>query len=123
MEPRDAGKAIAVNRNLRIAVQDINVIPRFEVTSYIGMRRRVGGTQVRKRLAREYDAPAKCVVRPITLPNRDQMLRISPLHKDCKIQPRRSATDDVDFHLLLAGRNNRKVAKRKDAKTQSYLEQ
>src|SRR4029453_15285802 len=43
--------------------------------------------------------PAKRVVRTIAFPNRDEVRWVEFLHQDRKVQSRRSAADDVDFHL------------------------
>jgi hypothetical protein len=46
LKPGDAGKAVAVDRNLFLTVNDINVVPGSKRACDLGMRFGVSGTQV-----------------------------------------------------------------------------
>src|SRR5207248_4471326 len=61
----DAGKTVAVNRNLPIAMNDVDVVPGFKVASDLSMRDSVGFAQVCQCAPGKHDAPAKRIVGPI----------------------------------------------------------
>src|SRR5678815_319535 len=79
-------------------MNNVNVVPGFEVARDFRMRLSVGSAKVGKGLPGKDNAPAKRVVRTIAFPNRDEVRRVEFLHQDRKIQSRRSPADDVDFN-------------------------
>jgi hypothetical protein len=95
---RDAGKTVAVDRNLFLTIDDIDVVPRFKIARDFRVRRFVSFTQVRKRLSREHDSPSKRVVRAVSFVNGDVVRGVGPLHEDGEVHARRPAADNVDLH-------------------------
>src|ERR1051325_926513 len=80
-------------------MNDVDVIPRRELLRYLRMRLFICCAKISERLPRKHDSPPKRIVRPIPLIDPDLMRRISLLHQDRKIQPRRPPTNDVDLHV------------------------
>src|SRR6185437_16120160 len=96
--PRDAGKAVAVDRDLFIAFHYIDVIPGFKVTGDFRMRSLIGGAQIRERLAGKDHAPAKGIVRPVAFVDVYVVRRVGVLHHDGEVHAGRTTADDIDFH-------------------------
>src|SRR5690349_5626609 len=65
LEPRDAGEAVAVNRDLRITMNDVDVVPRLELFRNLRVRRLISSAQVGERLAGKHHAPTERIVRSI----------------------------------------------------------
>ena len=98
LKPRNPGEAVPVNRDLRIAMHNIDIVPRLKLLRDFSVRNIIGGAQIGERLPRENNAPPERIIRPIPLINPDLMRGISLLHQNRKIKPRRPATDDVNLH-------------------------
>src|SRR6476659_2031074 len=94
----DAGEAVAVNRDLVSAVNNVDIVPRLKVPRYFGVRFSVGFAQVRKCLTRKNNAPTKGVIRSIAFIDSDLMRSVCLLHKDCQIEAGWTTSDDVDLH-------------------------
>src|SRR2546427_1606828 len=58
----NAGEAVAMNRDFLIAVDDVNIVPGFEVARDFSMRCFVGGAHVPERPAGKHYAPAEGIV-------------------------------------------------------------
>src|SRR5204863_7438529 len=94
----DAGKAVAMNRNLFAAMNYVDIVPGFKVPRDFRVRRVVSRAQIAQSFAGKYHAPAERVVRPVTFVDCDLMRGIGLLHQDGEIHPRRAAANDFDFH-------------------------
>src|SRR6266550_8201824 len=90
----DAGKTVAVNRNLLIAMNDVDVVPGFKVASDLSMRDFVGFTQVCQCASGKHDAPAKRIVGPIAFIDGDLVRGLCSLHQDGEVHAGRPAADD-----------------------------
>ena len=95
---RNAGKAVAMNRNLLAAMNYINVIPGFKAARDFRVRWFIRYAQIAERLAGKHHAPAKRIVRPVAFMDGDVMRGIGLLHQDREVHPGRAAADDFDFH-------------------------
>src|SRR6185369_17580935 len=95
LKPRNPGEAVPVNRDLRIAMHYIDVIPRLKLLRNFTMRDIIRRAQICQRLPRKNNSPPERIIRPIPLIDPDLMRRISLLHQNPKIKPRRPATDDI----------------------------
>jgi hypothetical protein len=51
LQPRDAGEAVTVNRDLRITMNNVDVVPCLELFRNLRVRRLISSAQVGKRLA------------------------------------------------------------------------
>src|SRR6266550_9638943 len=94
----DAGKTVAVNRNLLIAMNDVDVVPGFKVASDLSMRDFVGFTQICQRASGKHNAPAKRIVGPIAFIDGDVVRGLRFLHQDGEVHSGRPAADNVDLH-------------------------
>jgi len=96
-----------VNRDLRVAVNYINIVPRLKLFRYFRMRDLIRGAQIGERLPRKHDSPTKRIIRPIALIDPDLTRGIRSLHQYRKIKPRRPPTDNVDLHTLIATKKHK----------------
>src|SRR5687767_6120287 len=59
LQSRDSRKTIPVNGNLFVATNNVDVVPRLKLARNLGMRLRIRGPKVGKRLAGKHNAPTK----------------------------------------------------------------
>src|SRR5687767_2972140 len=79
---RDAGKTVAVDRNLFVTMDHIDVVPRFKVARDFCVRILVSLAKIRQRLSRENDSPTKRVVWSVPFVDVDVVIGVGPLHED-----------------------------------------
>jgi len=72
----------------------IDVVPGRKVPGEPFVESRVGMLDASKRLVRKDDPESKGVIRGISLPNLDLVLRVEELDKRRKVEPGRPAADD-----------------------------
>ncbi len=80
MQTGNAGKAVAVDRNLLAAMYYINVVPDLEAGGDGAIRFRVGLLQMFQGLPRKHHAPTERVIRAIAFEHGDVMGGAGMLH-------------------------------------------
>jgi hypothetical protein len=82
-------------------VNDIDIVPLLTSLGYGCKRFLVIVLEVRESLIRENYAPAESIIWAVALQDCDLVRSIQLLHQDCKVESRRSASDDGYFHYPL----------------------
>ena len=84
-------------------VMDVDVVPDRKILGESVVEGGVRMLDATERLVGEDDAETECIVRRVSLPDVDLVLRVQELEQRRQIKPRRPATDDRDAESSLRG--------------------
>src|SRR6266576_5782746 len=93
-QARNSREAVAMNGNLLIAMDYIDIVPGFKVLGDGGVGRFISGLQVAEGLPGKHHAPAKRIVRAVAFVDSNVVCGVGALHEDGEVHPGRTATDD-----------------------------
>src|SRR2546430_11474802 len=79
-------------------MDDVNIVPGFEVAGDFRVRYFISFTQIRESSTRKHHAPAERVCRAVAFINGDVVRGVGLLHEDGEVHARRPAANDADFH-------------------------
>src|SRR6266481_410534 len=104
-ETSDPGKAVAVYRDLLIAMNYIDIVPGCKVPRNFAVRDLIGSAQIPKRLSGKHDAPPKRIVGAVAFIDSDFVRGIGVRHEDGEVHAGWAATNDVNFHFTSSTAN------------------
>src|SRR6267142_598565 len=88
-QARNSREAVAMNGNLLIAMDYIDIVPGFKVARNGSVRRLIGLKQIAQRLSGKYHAPTERIVRAVAFVDSDVVGDSGALHEDSEVHPGR----------------------------------
>ena len=101
--PADGCEPVPARGEDMATVMDVDVVPDRKILGESVVEGGVRMLDATERLVGEDDAETECIVRRVSLPDLDLVLRVQELEQRRQIKPRRPATDDRDAESSLRG--------------------
>src|SRR5205085_5227197 len=100
LDARYAGKAIAANRNLMLAMYDINIVPSLKAIGCLIVSFFVRFLQIRESLIGKDHAPAERIIGRVPFKDCNFMRSLLLLHQECEIESGWPAANNINLHCI-----------------------